>query len=304
MSLALDISRVLHDLPARRVAVIGDLGVDRVFIVDPALRDRSVETGLPIRQVEAATSAPGGAGTIIANLVALGVGTVRPVSILGDDPEGAWLREWMIQPQIDPRFVLREPERPTPAWIRPLQVGAGGGRREGRRLDLFARRPLSAQADARWCALIDAALDDVDAVVVSDYEEAGKVGVWSDAARASAVRRAALRPGCPWLADSRLRPHAFEGMHVAPNRRELAALVDGSLGPRAGLARIGRTASQVARARDRAVFVKLGARGLTVAEPRSWTHWPAWPITAPVDPVGTGGAVAFDAAYVGVWVVR
>src|SRR6185503_5962457 len=76
-----------------RVALIGDFCLDRYLEIDPARRETSIETGLPVHNVVRVRSQPGAAGTILNNLVALGVGVLYPVGFCGVDGEGYELRQ-------------------------------------------------------------------------------------------------------------------------------------------------------------------------------------------------------------------
>src|SRR6266581_3041195 len=62
-----------------RVAVVGDFCLDRYLEIDPARQETSIETGLPVYNVTNVRAQPGGAGTVLNNLVALGVGAIYPV---------------------------------------------------------------------------------------------------------------------------------------------------------------------------------------------------------------------------------
>src|SRR5437867_4487771 len=79
---------ILERIPTLTIGVIGDLFLDRYLDVDAALTEPSLETGLDAYQVVRVRSSPGAAGTIINNLVALGVEQVCPIAIIGDDGEG------------------------------------------------------------------------------------------------------------------------------------------------------------------------------------------------------------------------
>src|SRR6202012_5543972 len=87
------IEQILARLPHLRVGVLGDLFLDRYLDIDAALTEPSIETGLDAYQVVRVRSYPGAAGTVINNLVALGVGRVCPIAIVGDDGEGHELRQ-------------------------------------------------------------------------------------------------------------------------------------------------------------------------------------------------------------------
>ena len=68
--------------PRLRVAVIGDFCLDRYLEIDPARAEVSIETGRTVHNVINVRSQPGAAGTILNNLVALGV------------VEGEWFGIW------------------------------------------------------------------------------------------------------------------------------------------------------------------------------------------------------------------
>ena len=56
----------------------GDFCLDRYLEIDPTRKEVSIETGLPVHNVANVRPQPGGAGTILNNLVALGVGVTSP----------------------------------------------------------------------------------------------------------------------------------------------------------------------------------------------------------------------------------
>src|SRR5438876_10485139 len=87
------VEQVLTRAPGLTVGVLGDLFLDRYLDLDAALTEPSIETGLDAYQVARVRSCPGAAGTVINNLVALGVGRVVPISMIGEDGEGFELRQ-------------------------------------------------------------------------------------------------------------------------------------------------------------------------------------------------------------------
>src|ERR1700704_1409356 len=71
-----------------RIAIVGDFCLDRYLEIDPAKTEVSIETGLPVYNIVNVRSQPGGAGTILNNLAALGIGAIFPVGLAGNDGEG------------------------------------------------------------------------------------------------------------------------------------------------------------------------------------------------------------------------
>ena len=72
----------------QRIAIVGDFCLDRYLELDLSKEEISIETGLTVHNVMNVRSQPGGSGTILNNLVALGVGEIIPVGFAGDDGEG------------------------------------------------------------------------------------------------------------------------------------------------------------------------------------------------------------------------
>src|SRR5437868_3572729 len=101
------IEQILTALPQRRIGLIGDLFLDRYLDIDGSLTEPSIETGLAAYQVTRVRSNPGALGTIINNLVALGVGEICPITVLGDDGEGYELGEALaLLPSVQSHTLL------------------------------------------------------------------------------------------------------------------------------------------------------------------------------------------------------
>jgi hypothetical protein len=95
----------LREIAARyahlRIAINGDFCLDRYLEIDSARAETSIETGLPVYNVARVRAQPGAAGTILNNLVALGVGEIFTVGFCGEDGEGYELLR-ALRCQCDP----------------------------------------------------------------------------------------------------------------------------------------------------------------------------------------------------------
>src|SRR5437868_6851181 len=80
--------KITNNYSALRVAVLGDFCLDRYLEIDPSKAEVSIETGLPVHNVVNVRAQAGGAGTILNNLSALGIGTIYPIGFAGHDGEG------------------------------------------------------------------------------------------------------------------------------------------------------------------------------------------------------------------------
>src|SRR2546421_1604928 len=110
------------------IAVLGDFCLDRYLEIDPARQEVSLETGLPVHNVVNVRAQPGGAGTVLNNLAALGVGTIFPVGFAGDDGEGYELRRALAsQSGVRLDHFLQTSERHTFTYCKPLVIEPGKG---------------------------------------------------------------------------------------------------------------------------------------------------------------------------------
>src|SRR5438132_8200025 len=104
-----------------RIAVVGDFCLDRYLEIDPARQEISLETGLPVHNVINVRAQPGGAGTILNNLAALGIGTIYPIGFVGEDGEGFELRRALeSRPGVRLDYFLQTQERRTFTYCKPL----------------------------------------------------------------------------------------------------------------------------------------------------------------------------------------
>src|SRR5262245_16494329 len=79
---------LLARVPDIHIAVLGDFFLDKYLIIDPALAEVSIETGLNCHQIVDIRCSPGAAGTVTNNLSALGVGRITALGVIGDDGQG------------------------------------------------------------------------------------------------------------------------------------------------------------------------------------------------------------------------
>lgn len=279
--------------PGLRVAVVGDICLDRYLEIDPARAEVSIETGLPVHNVTAVRAQPGAAGTVINNLVALGAGTILPVGFRGDDGEGFELRRALAAlPGVRLDHFLATPLRRTFTYCKPLVMEPGRPPRELNRLDSKNWTPTPAEVSDGIVASLESLRGAVDAVVVMDQVDAPETGVITAPVRAAL---AAFPAGIPVVADSRRGLRGYPPLVFKMNAAELAAL-RGEPGPYAVEAARRAVAALAAR-NGRPVVVTMAAEGLVGAEPGAdAVHVPALPLRGTIDIVGAGDSVTANLA--------
>ena len=274
-----------------RVALLGDFCLDRYLEIDPARGETSIETGLPVHNVVNVRAQPGGAGTILNNLSALGVGCIRPVGFHGADGEGSELaRAVAARRGADVAGLIETPLRRTFTYCKPLILEPGRPPRELSRLDTKNWTPTPPEVEERLIAALRAAAAGCDALIVLDQVDLADTGVVTRGVLQAVGEIVASRSGLPVIADSRRGLGGFPSVIFKMNAAELSALTGSPAG--ADLEPVRKAAVELARRNGRAVFVTLSERGMVGALPGGAVEWvPSLPIRGPIDVVGAGDAV-------------
>jgi bifunctional ADP-heptose synthase (sugar kinase/adenylyltransferase) len=261
---------------------VGDLYLDRYLDIDGTLTEPSLETGLDAYQVVRVRPCPGAAGTIINNLVALGVGSVRPVAVIGRDGEGTELRQALAAlGRVNPGGILQRDDRRTPTYTKPMLHLPGQPARELNRLDIHNRTPLPDDAERRVLELVEDAWRHCDALLILDQVSLPDCGVVTAAVRERLAALGSSAPGRWVLADSRARIGLFRGVCLKPNASECLAAAGGE--------DVEGAATTLARRAGQPVFCTRGERGILLAGPEGRAvEVPGYPVTGPIDPVGAG----------------
>src|ERR1022692_3401727 len=115
-----EIVSTLGNIHQVSVAVVGDFCLDVYWTIDRSAAEISIETGLMTEPVRLQRYAPGGAGNVVMNLLALGVQRVYPVGVMGNDPFGRELKRLLESVQINGTGLIVQNEGwATPTYIKP-----------------------------------------------------------------------------------------------------------------------------------------------------------------------------------------
>jgi rfaE bifunctional protein kinase chain/domain len=282
--------------PALRVALVGDFCLDRYLEIDPARKEISIETGLPVHNVVRVRSQPGAAGTILNNLVALETKTIYPIGFCGMDGEGFELRTVLAQkPGVRPDYFIQTEERRTFTYCKPLIMEPGKPPRELNRLDSKNWSPTPRMVSEQLVAGIKEIADEVDAIVVMDQVDVPETGVVTKALLSALGEIAQSNPQLFIIADSRRGLREYPPVAFKMNRSELAALTGNPASLDIVAAK--RVASELARKNQHPVFVTLSEEGILGVDSKgSVEHTLALPVRAEIDVVGAGDAVMANLA--------
>ena len=211
-----DLLPLLDRLAGVPVLVLGDLMLDRYLW--GAVSRISPEAPVPVLRVTAEDSRLGGAGSVIANLSALGA-EVHAVGVFGCDVPGDAMAELLAAlPGVNSDGIVRDPSLSSTQKTRALARA-----QQLIRIDRDAEPPGPA-VRKRLLEAVRAKLDHVRAILISDYAR----GVLDEALCTELAREARAR-GIPLLVD----PHPntpfslFQGATaLTPNRSETAQAVE------------------------------------------------------------------------------
>jgi rfaE bifunctional protein kinase chain/domain len=274
-----------------RIAVVGDFSLDRYLEIDPARKENSLETNLPVYNVVNVRSQPGAAGTILNNLVALGIGTVYPIGFCGNDGEGFELRAALLaKTGVKPDHFLQTPDRRTFTYCKPLVMETGKPPVELNRLDSKNWTPTPAVVQGQIIDAVQNLAAQVDAMILMDQVDVPGTGVVTTKVLEAINNITEARPELLILADSRRGLRGYPRVTFKMNAAELAAFTGAKHQPE--MEEIQQTAVALSRRQGRNVFVTLAERGLLGASPDGGVeHVPALPVRGKIDIVGAGDSV-------------
>lgn len=238
---------LLERMKSSRVVVIGDIMIDRYLYGDT--ERLSPEAPVPVVAVRDRTAKLGGAANVAANVASMGASCLL-VGTVGDDADGAAIRQELVVARLDGRHVVTVAGRPTTSKTR-----------------IIARAQQIVRIDDEVDALLDGpdlerlirsageALADADALLLEDYNKGALAP-----ALITEVLALARRRGIPVVVDPKYRQFfAYAGATVfKPNRREL----ESALGAAVDLQNRNALPEVLARLNADNLLVTLGADGM------------------------------------------
>lgn len=274
-----------------RLALVGDFCLDRYLEIDPTKTETSIETGLPVHNVVRVRSQPGGAGTILNNLCALGIGELYPVGFCGDDGEGYELLQAFNQmPGVKLEAFIKTPLRRTFTYCKPLFVAPEQPPVELNRLDSKNWSPTPAQVESALINRFRELSQQLKAVILLDQVDVPETGVLTKSVLAAVGECVRELPHVLVVGDSRRGMRGWPLITSKMNLAELCALT--GLASDANLTTLKESALTMAKRNNRMVFITLSERGILGAAPNGQVeHVPCHPLRGPIDIVGAGDAV-------------
>jgi rfaE bifunctional protein kinase chain/domain len=272
---------------SRRVLIIGDLIADEFIYGEVARMSR--EAPVLILKYDTTAMVGGGAGNAANNVAALG-GRASLVGLVGNDAEGRRLLS-SFHRGVERKRVVKARGYRTPVKTRILAGGVHSAKQQIVRIDREPGWPLDPAVSAALMKKLGPALEDCDAVILSDYGSGLITPELADGVRRRLAQRARRR-AVPVLLDSRYRLLEYRGLTTCtPNESEVEQVLgmhigdDGEALERAGRLLLKRTGMQ-------AVLVTRGSRGMALFQPKQpTTHIPIFGSDEVADVTGAGDTV-------------
>ncbi|MBM3307652.1 MAG: D-glycero-beta-D-manno-heptose-7-phosphate kinase [Candidatus Eisenbacteria bacterium] len=242
---------ILNAFPGRRVAVFGDLMLDRY--VWGSVERISPEAPVPVLDVREESVRFGGAANVAENVVSLG-GSALLVGAVGEDDGGRELLSLLRTRGVDASRVVSVPGRVTTTKTRLIAHS-----QQIVRADREDAREVGPPHDAAIRDGLESAIDACDVLVISDY---GK-GVVTQASLAAALS-AALSKGRKVCVDPKEShfPSYRRVTAITPNQKEAGNAVGVRITDDESLARVGW---ELQRSLDAAcVVITRGEHGMSL----------------------------------------
>lgn len=285
------LDEILFRYPSLRIAVVGDYFLDRYWDIDEQLDEPSIETGLTAYQTVRCRCAPGAAGTVVNNLVALGVGTVYAIGFTGRDGEGYELRKELQKIGVELQYLFECPSRSTPCYTKPLRNG-----KELNRFDTKNRAATPPDVEDVLIAAVRELAERVDAVMIMDQVSEENCGAVTEKVRKELIRLAEKPKSPVMYADSRERIGLYQKMFVKCNEKELLQVFGLPLTEGLSFDELGNYAQKLSERTEKTVFVTMGEAGQLVVNPHfnvpSVCRVPAMEVSGEIDTCGAGDAAS------------
>ncbi|TWH45306.1 bifunctional heptose 7-phosphate kinase/heptose 1-phosphate adenyltransferase [Sporomusa sp. KB1] len=273
----------IDKLQNQKIMIIGDMVAD-VYLEGKIARI-SREAPVLILEHSHEIVVPGGAANAVHNAAALG-GQVYAVGVVGQDNAGEQLTNSLHDKKVNTDGLFIDASRPTITKTRIMAGGQATVRQQIVRIDRESKESLGTAIEQKMLTYIEATLQDMSAVIISDY---GSMTI-SPAIREQVIS-VCNRVGIPSIVDSRYNIMAYEGIRlVKQNESEAAAAIglkvlDGSQLQQAAELMLARLKAEV-------ILITQGPDGMTLFNRNgTHTHIPVTNMSEVYDVTGAGDTV-------------
>jgi len=285
------LQKILNDISAVRIAVLGDFCCDAYWFIDEAMSEISVETNLATRPVRQQRYSLGGAGNVTNNLAAIGIKEIRAFGVIGTDPFGAEMKKIMTASGIDPtNLLMQEEEWHTHTYAKPYIDDF-----ELNRVDFGNYNLLSKETADRLIESLVREIPEVDLVIINQQVPSG---IHIEYFRKRLIEVIKMFPKKNFIVDSRNFNDFYDGAIRKMNDTEAARLCGLDKKPDEVVlySEVVASAKSLYEKFGRPLFVTRGSKGSLTIDSSGISEVPGLMIMSKVDTVGAGDSYLAGAA--------
>jgi rfaE bifunctional protein kinase chain/domain len=157
------LEELFQNFGQRRIAVVGDLMLDRYFWGSVARI--SPEAPVPVVEIQSESARLGGAANVANNIKSLG-GDPILIGVIGNDNSGALLRDLLIESAFTTVGLVVDADRPTTVKTRVIAHS-----QHVVRIDRETRDEISYTLQHKILEVLHQNIHSVDAIIVEDYNK-------------------------------------------------------------------------------------------------------------------------------------
>jgi rfaE bifunctional protein kinase chain/domain len=273
---------LIQSFAGKRVLVIGDMVADEYLFGNPTRISR--EAPVLILELSEERTVPGGASNVAVNACSLG-SQVFLAGVIGDDLPGYKFRQAINSWQMNQDGLIADKTRPTSTKTRILAGSSQLVQQHIVRLDRVDNSDIGEPGKSQIIEYIQQTLPQIDAVVLSDYEN----GMISPEIIASCIPTArALNKVV--VVDAHGSLFRFQGVTaLTPNQPEAELTLGRAIKNQADLNEAGQLLLEGSSAQG--VLITRGSEGMSLFEAgKSPLHMPLHPWSFASEIVDTNGA--------------
>ncbi len=212
-----DLSAILSNLNTLKVGVVGDFALDVYYNLEKETGEYSLETGKPVHHGNEVRTQLGGAGNVVHNLYALGVGKIVAFGMYGDDMWGRELLYRLHKLEVDTsNMVMRNDNWESCTYIKPMI-----GRDEESRIDFGTHNRLIKEAQETIFKNIESVIDSLDILIINRQCVTPLI---DEDALDQINRLAKKHASCKFFADLREGGECLKNITLKVNVKEVASI--------------------------------------------------------------------------------
>jgi rfaE bifunctional protein kinase chain/domain len=254
---------LLEDFRGKRIAVVGDLMLDRYFWGSVARI--SPEAPVPVVEIESESMRLGGAANVANNVKSLGADPIL-IGVIGNDNTGTLLHDLIVENAFTPIGLIVADDRPTTVKTRVIAHG-----QHVVRFDRETKTEISDTLQRKILDIVRQNVHSLDAIIIEDYNKGVVVKSLINELVDMAEKDKKIITADPKFDNF----FEYRGATVfKPNSKELEAAMGAKLIDNDAVEEVGKALMKRVKARN--ILLTRGEKGMTLFEETGTiTHIPA-----------------------------